>query len=239
MFLHLGSPPEGPPPPFAAWSSRQLKVLDKAIALAWGQTMATSRGRTLLASGNEAEITSMLQDAITYLLGSETLRGFSPAVFGAPIRGQELEDYSGTRLEKRPDLTIIRLSARPAINHNAMFYECKILGRGRTVDDYITHGVMRFQNGNYAWAMPHAGMIGYVAAGHRTDAKASLIERWTHTKSHAPCAPLYGMVEDHSMNPVIAISIHARTFMLRNGEAPGNIMLRHMWLGEPPASVTP
>ncbi len=91
----------------------------------------------------------------------------------------------------------------------------------------------------YAWAMPHAGMIGYVAAGHRTDAKASLIERWTHTKSPAPCAPLYGMVEDHSMNPVIAISIHARTFMLRNGEAPGNIMLRHMWLSESPASVTP
>ncbi|WP_257819025.1 hypothetical protein [Burkholderia glumae] len=171
--------------------------------------------------------------------GQRAAAWISPAVFGAPIRGQELEDYSGLRLEKRPDLTITRLSARPAINHNAMFYECKILGRGRTVDDYITHGVMRFQNGNYAWAMPHAGMVGYVVDDHRIDAKAALVERWDHAKSPAPCTPIVELTEDKSISPPIVISTHARGFTLRNGEAAGDIVLRHMWLSAPPVLVTP
>ncbi|GHU17524.1 hypothetical protein FACS189475_01470 [Betaproteobacteria bacterium] len=171
-----------------------MKLLDKAIALAWEQAMATTHGRTLLASGEEVEITAMLQDALSQLLGNETLPGFSPAIFGAPIRGQEL-------------------------------------------DDYITDGVMRFQNGNYAWAMPHAGMIGYVAAGHHTGAKDALAKKWFQVKP-APCAPLFAMVEDRSMSPVVVISTHSRSFVLRNGEAPGNIMLRHIWLSEPSSTST-
>lgn len=235
MFLHLGSPPKGPPPPFAAWSSRQLRLLDKAIALAWKLAIATGPGRTLLISGTEAEITAMLQDSITDLLDSGQLRGFSPAIFGAPIRGQEMENHSGNRLEKRPDLTITKLSARPIINHNAMFYECKILGRGRTVDDYISQGVMRFQSGYYAWAMPHAGMIGYVVPGHPTNAKAALSEYWARPKLPS-CLPRE-VNEDRSTAPVITISTHARDFILRNGEPPGDIALRHLWLSETPDEV--
>ncbi len=196
--------------------------------------MSTARGSTLLASGKEAELTAMLQDSLTDLLATASVHGFSAAVFGAPIRGQEIEDYSGLYIEKRPDLTFPRLSARPAINHNALFYECKILGRGRTLDDYIGEGVARFENGNYAWAMPQAGMIAYVAEaiweGHGCEA---LSGRWTHATNAAPHCPVVPTEEDLSSLPVIAISIHARKFILRNGEVPGNITLRHIWLQGP------
>jgi hypothetical protein len=231
MFLNLGSPPKGPPPPFSAWQMRHIKVIERAIAMAWTQAMNTAHGRALLASGKEPEITAMLQDALTILLESKHIHGFSPAVFGAPIRGQELEDYSGRYLEKRPDLTFPRLSARPTTNHNALFYECKVLGRGRTVNDYISDGVARFQNGHYAWAMQHAGMIGYVAElNHKVNACAVLSQRWTQQTKPAPCAPVAPVAEDQSSAPWIAISIHARPFILRNGIPPGDITLRHMWL---------
>ncbi|MEI7035597.1 hypothetical protein [Fulvimonas yonginensis] len=239
MFLHLGSPPKGPPPPFEAWSVRQLKVLDRAIALAWGRSMALPLGRALLASGTEVQITAMLQDALTALLNSGTLPGFSTSLYGPPIRGQEMEDYSGVRLEKRPDLTISRLSARPVMNHNAMFYECKILGRGRTIDHYIAQGVARFEKGQYAWAMRHAGMIGYLVTDSNQDARSALVERWMHPTSPASCVPLAEVQEDGSAPLTIAISTHARNFVLRNGELPGPIALRHLWLGEKLAVVPP
>lgn len=239
MFLHLGSPPKGPPPPYQAWSVRQLKVLDKAIALAWERSMESPIGHALLTSGTEVQLTAMLQDALAALLNSGTLKGFSTSLYGPPVRGQEMDDYSGARLEKRPDLTITRLSARPAINHNAMFYECKILGRGRTVDNYITEGVARFEKGQYAWAMPHAGMIGYLATNRSQNARSTLINRWMHPTSPASCAPLSEVQEDRATLPTVAISTHARKFMLRNGEPPGPIALRHLWLRGPSTNAAP
>lgn len=234
MFFNLGLPPKGPPPPFKAWQKRHLRIIERAIATAWGQAMRTAHGSTLLASGKEAEITAMLQDGLTDLLATASVHGFSAAVFGAPIRGQEIEDYSGLYIEKRPDLTFPRLSARPAINHNALFYECKILGRGRSLDDYIGEGIARFENGNYAWAMPQAGMIAYVADGiHGGSTCATLSGRWAQVINAAPHRPVVPMEEDLLSQPVIAISIHARKFILRNGELPGNITLRHIWLEGP------
>ena len=117
------------------------------------------------------------------------------------------------------------------MNHNAMFYECKILGRGRTIDHYIAQGVARFEKGHYAWAMPHAGMIGYLVTDSNQNAKSTLVERWMHPTSPASCAPIAKVQEDGSA-PTIAISTHARNFMLRNGELPGPIALRHLWLSE-------
>src|SRR5258708_31137479 len=114
-----------------------------------------------LASASEPVITLRMQDALEVILNSVAVNGFSPAVFGPPIRGQELEDVSQKKLEKRPDLTFQQHVAVPATRHHALFFECKVLGRGRTVGDYVKDGVRRFCDGRYAWAMPHAGMIAY------------------------------------------------------------------------------
>lgn len=230
MFFNLGSPPQSAPPPFAAWTSRYLRILEKAIMLAWNDISTTPHGAAEIASATEVAITSMLQDALVDVLASGRVRGFSIAVFSVPVRGQELEDYSGKFLEKRPDLTFQRHSARPIAGHNAMFYECKVLGSGRTALEYIKKGVARFEQGAYAWAMPQAGMIGYVVGGHASNAKAVLSASWSDPTKPAPHSPLNPMVEDSSSAPTVAISIHARQFILRNGQNPGDIVLRHLWL---------
>lgn len=233
MFLNLGTAPQGPPPPFSAWSSRQIQTIERAIAQAWSQITVDLHCQAVLTGGTEPQITAMLQDALCELLNSGQVAGFSPATYLCPIRGQELDDYTGERLEKRPDLTFPRLSSRPASNHNALFFECKILGRGRALDDYVKDGVRRFQDGIYAWAMPHAGMLAYVIGPEAADPGTSLPAIWsTDPGPAAPYAPIEP-VSDEGGVPAVALSRHARTFMLRNGEAPGHILLRHLWLHFP------
>ena len=112
MFFDLGSPPKGPPPPFPSWHTRQVKVVEKAIAAAWQDLMSKPHARALLMSGKEVEITAMLQDSLTTLLQGKKIRGFSPAIFAPPIRGQELEDYSGEYL-------VSALTSVPTFSHRA------------------------------------------------------------------------------------------------------------------------
>lgn len=232
MFLNLGTAPVGPPPPFKAWSRKQIQIIESAIAQAWIAITSTPAGRALLDNGTEPQITATLQDGLCDLLNSGAVVGFTPAVYGWPIRGQEIDDYTGKFLEKRPDLTFPRLSVRPASNHNALFYECKIIGRGRNLDDYVKNGVRRFQEGIYAWAMPHAGMIAYVLEPNETDAQQSLTVVWSESPGPAtPYAPVEHVgSETVEGTPLIAVSRHARNFTLRNGAAAGHITLRHLWL---------
>lgn len=232
MFLNLGTPPHGPPPPFAAWSLHQIRIVERAIACAWTSLSATPEGRQLVGTGTEPQITAALQDGLIDVLNSGEVAGFTPAAYGCPVRGQEVENHSGQLLEKRPDLTFPRLSSRPVSNHNALFYECKIVGRGRSVDDYVSHGVARFQEGVYAWAMPHAGMIAYVFDPVPAAADRALVQVWskatTPTGAFVPIAAVGRVVVAGA--PGIVTSIHARSFVLRNGLSPGDITLRHLWL---------
>ena len=131
------------------------------------------------ASAAERDITVKLQAKLIQLLNTGELSGFTAAVFAPPIRGQEVDNYSGKEKEKRPDLTFLRLAARPVSNHHAQFYECKVIGRGRTVDDYHNDGVLRFVDGRYAWGMAHAGMIAYVSPPPPLMAATALEFCWT------------------------------------------------------------
>jgi len=81
--------------------------------------------------------------------------------------------------------------------------------------------------------MPHAGMLAYVIGPEAADPCTSLPAIWStqagHAAQYAPIEPISG----EGGVPAIALSRHARTFLLRNGEAPGQILLRHLWLHFP------
>ncbi|KPF65941.1 hypothetical protein IP84_17300 [beta proteobacterium AAP99] len=180
----------------------------------------------------ERDITAELQRQLVKLLNTGEVRGFSTAMFAPPVRGQEVENHSGSEKEKRPDLTFHRLAARPVDTQNAQFYECKIVGRGRTLNDYHDNGVMRFVDGRYAWAMPHAGMIAYVSPPPPAAAIAALDGYWTAARSSAQMEglPTNQLEVDMSIGQAVAISVHQRTFMLPGQSLPAEIVLRHMWL---------
>lgn len=231
MPFNLGTPPVGLPP-YSSWTARHLRTVERAIAIAWGRLMSNPGFVVWAETAIERDITIQLQKQLVLLLNTNEVRGFSAAVFAPPIRGQEVENHSGTEKEKRPDLTFHRLAARPVDTQNAQFYECKIIGRGRTLDDYHCEGVMRFVDGRYAWGMPHAGMIAYVSPPPAAAANAALDGYWTKARSGAFVAglPTGKLQVDTSAGPTVAISIHQRTFSLPDQQLPGDIVLRHLWL---------
>ena len=209
-----------------------MRTVERAIAIAWGRLMSQPAFVTWAQTAIERDITIQLQKQLILLLNTNEVRGFSAAVFAPPIRGQEVENYSGSEKEKRPDLTFCRLAARPADTHNAQFYECKIVGRGRTLDSYHNEGVMRFVDGRYAWAMPHAGMIAYVSPPPAAVADVALDGYWSQTRLDALAngLPTDKLQVDTAVGPTVVISIHQRTFQLPNQQHPGDIVLRHLWL---------
>lgn len=184
----------------------------------------------------ERDITFELQKQLIELLNTSEVRGFTAAAFAPPIRGQEIEDYSGKEKEKRPDLTFLRLAARPISNHNAQFYECKIIGRGRTVDDYHKNGIMRFVDGRYAWGMSHAGMIAYVSPPPPSVASTALEGYWNKNQEGMSLegVPTRALELDARSSPSIVVSVHARKFPSSDCLTPGDITVRHLWLSAVP-----
>lgn len=237
MSFNLGTPPKGPSP-FLAWTPRQLRIVERAIVVAWGHLMSAPAFVKWAERAIERDITVELQKQLIDLLNTNEVRGFTAAAFAPPIRGQEIEDYTGIEKEKRPDLTFLRLAARPVSNHNAQFYECKVIGRGRTVDDYHKEGVMRFVDGRYAWGMPHAGMIAYVSPPPPSVAWAALEGYWKKDRKDTPLEglPTCALELDATASPTIAISVHARKILLPNCAEPGAIVLRHLWLSAVPST---
>lgn len=231
MSFNLGTPPVGLPP-YSSWTIRYLRIVERAIAFAWARLMSQPAFVAWAATAIERDITAELQRQLVKLLNTGEVRGFSAAIFAPPVRGQEVENYSGCEKEKRPDLTFHRLAARPVDTQNAQFYECKIVGRGRTLNDYHDDGVMRFVDGRYAWAMPHAGMIAYVSTAPPVSAVAALEGYWAAARSSAQRGglPMDQLEVDSSVGLAVAISVHQRTFLLPGRNSPTDIVLRHMWL---------
>lgn len=213
-----------------------MRIVERAIVVAWGNLMSAPSFAKWAETAIERDITVELQKQLIDLLNTNEVRGFTAAAFAPPIRGQEIEDHSGLEKEKRPDLTFLRLAARPVSNHNAQFYECKVIGRGRTVDDYHKDGIMRFVDGRYAWRMPHAGMIAFVSPPPSSVASTALESYWKKNGESKALEgiPTCALELDATASPLITVSVHARKFTLPNNAEPGDIVLRHLWLSVVP-----
>ncbi|HET8798150.1 MAG TPA: hypothetical protein VFO89_10710, partial [Thermoanaerobaculia bacterium] len=149
------------------------RVVRAALRHVWAGLDARAEQR--LSSATEPEITTILQSALNQLLDdeSEPVPGFSSSYFETVERGAEMVSYDGKHIEKRPDLRF-RLQGRiPAVHdrtHYGLFAECKLLDTLPSLSLYASKGILRFVKGEYAWAMPHGMMVGYLRAGELTRA---------------------------------------------------------------------
>ena len=88
-------------------------------------------------------------------------------------------------------------------------------------------GLGRFCDGRYAWAMPHAGMIGYVQRKTSPltarDAIKTSIEEGSLIVNSQYC-------DIAASYHTVWVSVHDRDFTLSNGNSPGSILIRHLWL---------
>lgn len=231
VFNSLGLPPSPKfEAPFPAWSHRDVQLVEQAIVSAWQHLVQNPAAKLVLNSGTEVEVSVQLIETLERILNAGHIKGFTGRRFSPPIRGQELQDVTGEQLEKRPDLTFQLVTSQPCTQHNALFFECKRISPKRLVADYANEGLIKFCDQRYAWGMQHAGMLAYVQnIVPPPQAKSELEKHWAK-HPNSPTVPLCDVAIDTSGSISVAITKHGRCLPLPNGNASGDITLRHLWL---------
>ena len=240
--FNLGVQPsiESPYPP---WPAETVVIVEMAIRAA-AERVRRSKQRRRRQAAKENDLTHWLRQELGYLWRTGDVPGYSYEMFERPRRGEEVENYNGKAISKKPDMAFYRLGNPAAVVdpfHDGWFCECKILDPAHSLRDYLREGIMRFVKGDYAWAMPAAQMIGYVRQPfggdyspntqlasymgyryRRGDKRTCAAVARLRTNKATPCA-LAG-------NPPVFVTRHGRGFKLSNGAKPGDIELRHLWL---------
>jgi hypothetical protein len=231
-FLAAGPP--APLLPYPPLTPELQRVIRAAVGVAWRVVLREIVEGRCDRTG-EVSITIALERALNHLLDEEPsfVPGFSASIFETLVRGGEVVNYNRTSVEKRPDLTFRPAGHAPSgveRTQYGMFVECKLVDAKHSRRSYGDQGILRFVRGEYAWAMPHAMMIGYVATEtHRAEDFPQFL------KKHRSRYQLEGdaTLEDMSSSPreVTIRSKHARQWRYpqNNGE-PGKIDILHCWL---------
>ncbi len=224
---------------------RILLAIEEGVRTAWRKLVgdAATQANMLDKKCKEVDITVDLQLALDKILSTKECPAFTDALFQSPSRGEEFVNFSGENLEKRPDLTFCLKDRRPGVDmsrYDAVFTECKILGSGdgKNMGKYISDGLIRFVNGNYAWAVPSAMMIGYIRSSQQLpDPLTDYFKKKTKGEFNSK---VYNLLTDPIMcnqsNARIVYRVcrteHARHwgYPPDGKRKPGNITIRHLWL---------
>jgi hypothetical protein len=195
-----------------------------------------------LATELEDRITEQLFNVIENdLRQSGEIKGFTTRAYDRVVRHAQVTDYAGVRLAKTPDLSFKlrndETEPRLALSsHEALFVECKPVDNDHSAgSDYCDKGLLRFVNGDYAWAMERALMIGYVRHG-RTIAK-HLIPTMEETKRRTslrvvelPRALELPSACSTDTCEALHVSEHERGFPWPDGKgAATDIVVYHSW----------
>lgn len=233
-FVNLGTPPSTVIYP--SWRTSVIALVERALCEAWLRVKQHHPQLLPSANADEDLITDQLKTELVALRKTNTPNGFNDDLFGIPTRDSKLQNVSGSSIDPMPDLTIYLAKSRPAVTddqHDALFFECKVIDKARPLSLYDKHGIQRFINGWYAGYMPHAGMIAYVLETSNKCPISSLAKYMDKTKIgskdknsvHLRCSspPSKALPSPNtSIASDIAQSIHARP-------SRPDISLRHLW----------
>lgn len=198
-----------------------------------------------LGAAHENEVTAKLEETLENRVRNRgEVEGFDGLFFGKVTRGNEVINFDGTKISKKPDL-MFHLRREERIEwdqrQDALFAECKPVDRTHSLAGHYCAvgkdctGVERFVIGDYAWAMEEALMIGYVRDGLRLnpDLLNALREPSRYQKLGEPDA-LVAVVTQPS-ETVITLeqhlhrTRHKRLFRWVDGREATPINLYHSW----------
>ncbi len=91
-------------------------------------------------------------------------------------------------------------------------------------------GIKRFTQGEYAWAMPHSMMIGYVKGNYTICPKLyDALEKYKEYNTEK--LPYLCKQAQEYQKEEVYITIHQRKWIYpQTGNNAGNIEIRHLWL---------
>ena len=151
--------------PHPSISERVILLICEVIDTAWHLLEQYPPANFSLVASTENEITAKLKEVIENRLRmSGEVPGFNKKTFGKMVRDSKISNYNGEHLDKMPDMFFDLKREDYAIlsEHDGLFVECKPVDKDHPIlSCYLKEGLNRFVNGDYAWAMQEALMIGY------------------------------------------------------------------------------
>ena len=213
--------------PLTPIAADHLEVLAEGLRQAFDDVRVDEPAT--VAVGEEPEVTALMQARLNRLIDENSLWGQLVLWVG---RGSESISFDGSRLETRPDLSVV-LSG--ATRRFPLIAEAKILdaAASKTVKLYCENGIRRFVEGKYAWGNCEAFMIGYVRDGSsiNTTLRAFLSTAMNSRPDRYLVEALPVPVGSGSSD--LAYTRHGRDFVYGNQRppnCPGPISVWHLWL---------
>lgn len=214
---------------------RILLVVESALRKAWRILKRDPPDGFDLQKASEKEITLALLEIMEILRVTGIVDGFSNIEFETITREGKLTNYNGKHPDKEPDfifrLTEIRVGTEKL--QDGIISECKPVDKRHPVgSSYCKKGLIRYINGDYAWAMRNGMMIAYVDSAYSIIPKLSeslcKYKKFYNTLSGPTTCPFS---EKLNSSPIVYETIHERYWNYpQNGEKAPNITMRHLWL---------
>lgn len=206
---------------------RTLLLLRNVIQTAWELLKENAPVNFLLDSEEEDTITQLLVEIIENRLRKNgEVAGFDRRSFGYVSREPKITNYNKEHPDKMPDIFFpLNREGLVLSDQDGLFVECKpVDAKHPVLSCYCQKGLVRFVNGDYAWAMQNALMVGYVAEGYSFKKLATALDEKGSvtfgTSSHSELA-----------EQGIYHSSHQREFEWLEGHGKAcSISVSHLWL---------
>lgn len=195
-----------------------------------------------LATEREDRVTEQLFNVLENdLRQTGEVQGFNSTFYDRIVRHAEVTNYDGQKIAKTPDLSFKlrypEVESRSVLSsHDALFIECKPVDAAHPAGStYCDDGLIRFINGDYAWAMQEGMMLAYVRdgrtiAGHLIPAMATSARNTSlgTVQGLQSCAETAAAACPEA--EAVHISQHRRDFHWPDGKGKAtNITVYHLW----------
>lgn len=226
------------PPPYASYppfGPRYLRAIELAVRRAWAQLLDDPVEAAKLATASEVNISHQLRTALNGLRERRTgdVPGYTYDVFEHPQLGAEFQTQQGAI--RKPDLVFFLAGQpRPGVAdgmRDAIFVECKLLEKGKTVAMYCNSGLKRFITGDYAAWVREGMMLAYVrdqSVLPEALVKLGQQEAYRTALAWDGSVGICGLTDQ---SPRVYLTVHQRSWPYEEGAgSPGPIEIRHLWL---------
>lgn len=211
-------------------------VVQNVMSTAWRILLEEiGEGDFSICNSTEDQITERLYMILCALdaAGNNAVPGLS--LLQTPVREGNVRNHDGAHLDKQPDLAFRPIRNLISCGNTALlaiFIECKpIDARHPLPSTYCRDGLIRFVNGDYAWGVDRAMMIGYVRnvctlpGGLSTALADPTLSREMELSGKLENMP------NTASGDTVCQSSHNRTFQLPGVSGPvGQIVVNHLWL---------
>jgi len=225
-FFTRGINFELPHPPV---NDRTILLVCRVFEKAWELLKKNPPANFDIQTANEDSISEILVGIIeSRLRYSDEVNGFDSALFGRVSREPKITNYNKKHPDKMPDIffDLRREQLQTLSEQDGLFVECKPVDPNHPVYScYCKKGLIRFVNGDYAWAMQQALMVGYVQKPYSYTNLSTAID------TQGENIPLNTTRHGTAAKGILYQSTHKRTFQwVENRGTACSIQISHHWL---------